>query len=139
MNEILADLLRKVSSTFQVRLNAMSAIEDLGLAPYHARVLSVIGRYPTISQLSLAASTERDKAQVARAIKELEKRGFIVRSSHETDWRTQCLSLTAAGTQAAALIDLQRAELMTQALRDCSPAEQEALCHILGKIDRAIR
>jgi DNA-binding MarR family transcriptional regulator len=134
MNEILADLLRKVSTAFQVHLNRMSAMEELGLTPYQAQLLSVIGRYPTISQLSLATSTERDKAQVARAIKELEKRGFVVRSSHETDWRTQCLSLTDAGTRAAIPIETQRAELITQAFRDCSAAEQENLRQALEKI-----
>lgn len=138
MNEILADLLRKVSSTFQARLNTMSAIEELGLTPYQAQLLSVIGRYPGISQLSLATSTERDKAQVARAIKELDARGFVARSSHETDWRTQCLSLTKAGADAAAPIDAQRTELIAHTLRECSPAEKEQLRDLLAKIDRAI-
>lgn len=138
MSDAVIDMLRRASGAFQARLQEMPAIAELGLSPYQARLLSVIGRYPALSQLSLAAATERDKAQVARTIKELEKRGLVERTQHETDWRTQCLSLTGAGTRAASLIDTQRAELAATALRECSPDEQDALYHLLAKIERAI-
>jgi len=138
VNDILITLLREVSTNFQLRLAEMSAIEKLDLAPFQARLLSVIGRSPGISQLALTVSTERDKAQVARAIKELERRGFIARSAHESEWRTQCLSVTKEGKRAAARVDVQRAQLVAKALRDCSAEEQDALCRTLEKINRTI-
>jgi DNA-binding MarR family transcriptional regulator len=138
MNDVLIDLLREVSSNFLERLLEMSSIEELKLAPFQARLLSVIGRYPAISQLTMAKTTGRDKAQVARAIKELERRGFVVRSVHETDWRTQCLDLTEEGKRAAALLDREREALITKALSECSAEEQDALCRSLQKINRSI-
>ena len=138
MNDNPITLLRAVSATFQLRLSEMTAIAELGLAPFQARLLSVIGRSPGISQLSLAASTERDKAQIARAIKELERRGFVTRSAHETDWRTQCLNVTDEGGRAAAILDAERADLVAKALQTCSAEEQDALGSILAKINRSI-
>jgi DNA-binding MarR family transcriptional regulator len=138
MNDNPITLLREVSANFQLRLSEMAAIAELELAPFQARLLSVIGRSPGISQLSLAASTERDKAQIARAIKELERRGFVARSAHETDWRTQCLNVTDEGRHAAAILDAERADLVAKALHACSAEEQDALCSILAKINRSI-
>ena len=138
MNENPITLLREVSANFQLRLSEMAAITELELAPFQARLLSVIGRSPGISQLALAASTERDKAQIARAIKELERRGFVARSAHKTDWRTQCLNVTDDGRRAAAILDAQRADLVANALRACSAEEQDALRSILAKINRSI-
>ena len=138
MNDALINLLREVSTNFQLRLSEMKAVEELKLAPFQARLLSVIGRSPGISQLALAVSTERDKAQVARAIKELEHRGFVARSAHESDWRTQCLNVTKEGKRAAALLDVQRGELVAKALSECSIKEQNALCRTLEKINRSI-
>lgn len=139
MTEILFTLLREVSANFQQRLSEMTAIEELKLTPFQARLLSVIGRSPGISQLALAVSTERDKAQVARAIKELEQRGFIARSAHETDWRTQRLNVTEEGRQASTRLDAQRAELLVKALGECGTEEQQAFCRTLEKINRSIR
>lgn len=139
MNEILTTLLREVSTGLHLRLSEMDVIKDLELAPFQARLLSIIGRTPGVSQLALAVSTERDKAQVARAIKELERRGFIVRSVHETDWRIQCLNVTKEGKRASMVINQQRAELIAKALHECSAAEQDALCCTLEKINQAIR
>ncbi|MGI4748430.1 MAG: MarR family winged helix-turn-helix transcriptional regulator [Janthinobacterium lividum] len=138
MNDVLITLMREVSTNFQMRLSELPAIDELKLAPFQARLLSVIGRSPGISQLALTVSTERDKAQVARAIKELERRDFIVRSAHESEWRMQCLNVTKEGKRASALLDLQRAELVAKALHECSAQEQDALSRILEKINRSI-
>jgi DNA-binding MarR family transcriptional regulator len=138
MNENAITLLREVSTNFQQRLSEMPVIAELHLAPFQARLLSVIGRSPGISQQALAASTERDKAQIARVIKELERRGFVARSAHQTDWRAQCLNVTEEGERASALLDLQRAELVNKALRECSAEEKDALYRTLEKINRSI-
>lgn len=97
MTDGLISLLREVSANFQMRLSELPANKELKLASFQARLFAVIDRSPKISQLKLAAKVERDKAQVARAIKELELRGLITPSVHETDWRTQCLSVTDEG------------------------------------------
>jgi len=138
VSDALIDLLRKVSSSFQLRLQEIAAIKVLELAPFQARLLSLIFRHPAISQNALAAATERDKAQIARAIKELERLGFVTRAEHATDWRTQHLTLTEAGRQAAARIDQERTELIATALRDCSAEEQDTLCRSLDKISRSL-
>lgn len=138
MDNDLMSLVRELATNLQLRLSEMTVIEDLKLAPFQARLLSVIGRNPGISQLALAASTDRDKAQVARAIKVLESRGFIVRSAHVSNWRTQCLDVTAEGKRASILLDATRAEFFTEAMRECSAEETGAAFRILEKINQSI-
>jgi DNA-binding MarR family transcriptional regulator len=138
MSDAVFTLIREVSRNFQERLQEMGAIEELKLAPFQARVLSVIHRHPAISQLTLAASTDRDKAQVARAVKELERLGLITRSAHKADWRARSLDLTDAGRRASMRLAQGRAELVKAALSACSAQEQEALQRSLEKINRSL-
>jgi DNA-binding MarR family transcriptional regulator len=138
MDNDLMSLVRELATNLQLRLSELTVIEELKLAPFQARLLSVIGHNPGISQLALAASTDRDKAQVARAIKVLEARGFIVRSAHVSDWRTQCLDVTAEGRQASTRLDSKRSEYFAKAMRDCSVEEQDAAFRTLEKINRSI-
>jgi DNA-binding MarR family transcriptional regulator len=138
MDNDLMSLVRELATNLQLRLSEMTVIEDLKLTPFQARVLSAIGRNPGISQLALAASTDRDKAQVARAIKALESRGFIMRFAHSSDWRTQCLDVTEDGKQAATRLATKRAEFFAKAMRECSDEEQNAAFRTLEKINRAI-
>lgn len=138
MDNDLMSLVRELATNVQLRLSEMTVIEELKLAPFQARLLSVIARNPGISQLALARSTDRDKAQIARAIKILESRGFIVRSAHVSDWRTHCLNVTEDGRQASSLLDSKRAEFYATAMRECSAEEQGAAFRTLEKINRAI-
>jgi len=138
MNDLLINLLREVSHGFQLRLQEMTTIEELKLAPFQARLLSVIARSPGISQSSLATATGRDKAQVARAIKELEKREFITRSEHETDWRAQCLALTPDGEQAWSLLDRSRTELSAKILSPLTIDERDMMCRTLIKLKQEL-
>lgn len=127
MSDEVLDLLRDVSHALQARMRDLPVFGELGLAPYQGRLLAVIGRRPGCSQQALAESTGRDKAQVARTIKELERRGLISRAAHADDWRTQALTLTEAGEAARAAIEAERAMLGTIALRTLAPAQREAL------------
>ncbi len=138
MADELIDLLREVSHAFQARLQDLPAFEALGLTPFQGRLVSVIGRRPGISQQAIAARTGRDKAQVARTVKELEARGLLRRATHEHDWRMQCLSLTEAGARAAAAIDAERDALGVQVVRDIDPAQRAAMVSGLAAIRAAM-
>lgn len=91
------------------------ATSGSGLTAFKARLINLIGSNEGISQLTLASFTERDKAQIARAIKELEAHGFVTRSAHASDWRTQCLALTTEGKEIHAKLNNLRKELAAAA------------------------
>lgn len=134
MDNELIDLLRTVSSGFQARMQAQVAADGTGLTTFQARLVNLIGRNDGISQLTLGAFTDRDKAQIARAVKELEARGFLARSPHPTDWRTKCLALTDDGKRMHARLHGMRKQLATAILGSLSDEEKRALRLTLKKI-----
>ncbi|MDQ0393775.1 MarR family winged helix-turn-helix transcriptional regulator [Labrys monachus] len=137
MDELI-DLLAEVSSGFQLRLNDLNSPRELKLAPFQARLLAVIGRRPGCSQQELAARTGRDKAQVARTIKELKARGFLARSAHASDWRSHSLTVTAEGERASALISRDRAALGIETTLDLTPEERRVMIQALAKMKRRL-
>lgn len=130
----LIDLLGEVSSGFQVGLQELASLRDVGLASYQARLLAVIGRRPGCSQQELASWTGRDKAQVARTIKELNVRGLLARSAHQSDWRSHSLALTADGEAAVRLIARERNALGAEVTQDLTPEERRVTIAALDKM-----
>jgi MarR family transcriptional regulator, temperature-dependent positive regulator of motility len=134
MDDELLDLFGAVANGFHARLQGLAVLDELGLAPFQARTLSLISRYPGCSQQALSISTGRDKAQVARAIKELETRGLITRQAHRRDWRAQSLSVTPEGKQASKLLLRHRAQAGAAILQDLNLKEREVLRRALSKM-----
>lgn len=138
MDEELIDLLRTVANRFHLRMQAAVAGSAIGLPEFQARLINLIGRNEGISQQSLASLTERDKAQVARAIKELEAHGLVTKSAHASDWRTQCLALTVEGKATHARLHDMRKKLGTAALSSLTQDEKRTLKACLSKVNLAL-
>jgi len=130
----LIDLLAEVSSGFQLRLQELAALQELGLAPFQARLLAIVVRRPGCSQQELAGWTGRDKAQIARTIKELEVRRLLLRSAHESDWRSHNLTVTSEGERACAIIAAERTGLGADVTQDLTPAERGVMVVALQKM-----
>lgn len=139
MNNELIDLLRTVASGFKARMQGQVAANGSGLTTFQARLVNLIGRNEGISQLLLGSFTERDKAQIARGVKELEARGLVTRTAHPSDWRTRCLTLTAEGERIRALLNGLRQELASEVLSGFSDEEKHAFRASLEKMDVALR
>lgn len=134
MQTELIDLLRTVTAGFQACMQQRVAAEGAGLGTFQARLLNLIGRNEGISQLGLGSFTDRDKAQIARAVKELETRGLVSRTPHPSDWRTKCLALTAGGKQLHMQLHDVRQQLAIEMFASLSEDEKQALHSILGKM-----
>ncbi|MFA5489918.1 MAG: MarR family transcriptional regulator [Candidimonas sp.] len=138
MDDELINLLRTVANGFHMRMQAAVAACGEDLPEFQARLINLIGRNEGISQQSLAALTERDKAQIARAIKELEAHGHVSRSAHTSDWRTQCLALTAQGRETHTRLNDIRRKLGAAALSILTMEEKQALKACLFKVKAAL-
>lgn len=71
-----------------------------GLAPMHLRVLQLCKRDPTLTNQILVQRTGRDKAQIARLVKDLCEGGMLERVPSLEDKRSHTLTPTSAGIQA---------------------------------------
>jgi DNA-binding MarR family transcriptional regulator len=130
----LIDLLAEISSGFQLRLQELTALQELRLAPFQARLLAIVARRPGCSQQELAGWTGRDKAQIARTIKELEGRRLLLRSAHETDWRSHTLTVTSEGERACAIIAAERTGLGADVTQDLTLSERGVMVVALQKM-----
>ena len=139
MDNELIDLLRTVSSGFQARMQEQVAAEGSGLTAFQARLVNLIGRHDGVSQLALGSFTDRDKAQIARAVKELEVRGLVARAAHASDWRSKCLSLTEAGRQMQTCLNEARRALATEVLGGFSDEEKATLRASFEKMAASLR
>ncbi len=138
MDDELVNLLRAVANGFRLRMQARVAASGAGLPEFQARLINLIGRHEGVSQHALASLTERDKAQIARAIKELEVQGYVSRRAHASDWRSQCLALTAKGRKIHARLNEIRKEIGAAALSSLTQAEKQALKACLTKMHTAV-
>lgn len=139
MDNELIDLLRTVSSGFRVRMQTQIAASGSGLTTFQARLVNLIGRSEGISQLELGLIMDRDKAQIARAIKELEARGLVTRSAHGSNWRTKRVALTTEGQRMHGRLNGVRKQLAAEVLGGLSEVEKHALRSGLKKMDAALR
>lgn len=139
MDNELIDLLRTVAGGFRARMQARIASSGSGLTIFQARLINAIGRNPGISQLVLASAMDRDKAQIARTVKELEARGLVVRHAHASDWRTKCVALTEEGQGLHIRLQDIRRQLAAEILGGFPDGEKQALRAGLEKMDAALR
>lgn len=134
MDNQIIDLLRAASRHFQTQMKEKIALSDTGLSTFQAQLINLIGRQDGISQQRLITLTERDKAQVTRAMNDLEAAGFIIRSPHPMDKRAKCLTLTPTGLKIHHQLKEIRQQLATEVLGHLPPTEKQALQTLLSKV-----
>ncbi|TGD72567.1 MarR family transcriptional regulator [Mangrovimicrobium sediminis] len=88
------DLLWQLAFQFKVRCHQAVRESGLDLGGMHVRMLQVIDEEPQCTANRLCQRSGRDKAQITRLVKELERQGLVKRSPHPTDGRSQVLQLT---------------------------------------------
>ncbi len=115
-----------------------AAAEGAGLNGMEARVLGYFARHPGATQSELAAHSGRDKAQLARLVKELRARNLLDGTEDAADRRQLRLAPTAAGQQMLRAERKRRDALRHQAEAGLSPAEREQLRTLLLKLLAAL-
>jgi len=99
-------------------------VGEVDLPPGRFALLTLIGRNPGISQTVLSRAAGRDKSTLTPALRDLKRRGLIVRHRLESDRRSYHLSLTPAG------------EAMLERLTECASRHDRNLDRIVGARDR---
>jgi DNA-binding MarR family transcriptional regulator len=122
-------------SAQQVLKNRMQDEAENDLGPLHLRALCLCLRQPGSTQQWLAQAMGRDKAQIARLIRDLEERGFIRRSADARDKRAWQLTLTEAGVEKCQWFLVLEAKLA----KDLFTGLGEKECHQLASTMQQLR
>jgi DNA-binding MarR family transcriptional regulator len=95
LNERIGYLLRRAQ--LAVFSDFFQTFNTFGISPAQYSILTVIGRNPGLSQTEVADALGIKKTNFVAVIKELEKRGTVLRTAMPTDKRSFALTLTPPG------------------------------------------
>ncbi|MEM1154380.1 MAG: MarR family transcriptional regulator, partial [Pseudomonadota bacterium] len=84
----------------QILADRLFSSTELGMAPGHFTVLSLIGLNPGINQSNLARCMFLDRSSMVPILDQLQNRKLIERRSQATDRRSYALHLTREGRSA---------------------------------------
>lgn len=98
------------------------------------KALGFFAAHPGATLRELAQHSGRDKAQLARLIKELRDKALLSGEVDATDRRSTRLQLTAAGQAVHQTLQRQGRHLSEVAVRGLSVKERQALFELLGRV-----
>lgn len=98
MKSSLPNTLFMLMQSYRVTTRDAINANDLGLNAMHVRCLHIIAATPQCTANDIVTQTQRDKAQIARLIKELLALNLINKCASEHDKRCFIVSFTASGT-----------------------------------------
>lgn len=138
MKNTIPDILGDISHRYNALMRDIPAAVEIGLTPFQLRALVIIGRNPGCSQQILAKWSGRDKAQIARAIKELEAQALITRRTSELNWRTLEMNLTDKGECIFMAAKAHRNAILTEMMANITSEESQLLLAILEKMQHGL-
>lgn len=103
---------------------------SVGLYPF----MLAICRRPGMNQEGLSEILVMDKGTTAKAVKNLERKGYIVRESDQTDRRTNRLYPTAPGEEFRDKLDVFLLEWKEILWKDFSASERTQSCDLIRRM-----
>ncbi|MEM9438734.1 MAG: MarR family transcriptional regulator [Pseudomonadota bacterium] len=124
-------LMRRLNAAFHQRAEPLDTDKVGPLGGMVIMALADLGPTPVSA---LTAELGRDKSQMTRLIQMLERKGYVVRSSHPEDKRVSVMALTERGEAFTAQMRVILAEVAGDLLGSLSEGERAAFMESLGKI-----
>jgi DNA-binding MarR family transcriptional regulator len=107
-----------------------------GLAPGAWRALLFFAQNPGSTPSDLAAHAQRDKAQIARVIKELVDAGYLKREPDPKDGRSHLLTLSARGRAIEEKMRAHRRRLGLRLVAGFGDRERAQLSSLLRRLSQ---
>lgn len=117
-------------------------LQDTGttpVGPLHLRLVQLCQQDAGITQQTLADITGRDKAQIARLVKELIEAGLLARTPHPEDGRSHLLQTTTTGKQAVKTLEKAQQAVSQQLFAEMPADELQAFRDQLGRLQGRLR
>jgi DNA-binding MarR family transcriptional regulator len=120
----------------QFRSRQFQALRDGAhdITHMESKTLGFFARRPGATLSDLVAHSGRDKAQLAKLVKALRDRGWLVAEPDPADRRSIRLRPSAAGEAAQKALHAEARSLSARALDGLSAQEQAQLVDLLGRV-----
>jgi DNA-binding MarR family transcriptional regulator len=130
----LREYILSLSQFYRVNIRAAVNASELGLNGMHVRCLHVIATTPACTANCIVKNMGRDKAQIARLVKEMIAKGWLEKRVSSEDKRSQILSLSASGSQLQQKISLLEKSIESTILTGLSEQDVADFQRIAGKM-----
>lgn len=131
----LQDVLFSVMHGYKTTIRHNIRAQTLGLNGMHVRVLHALESDAQLATANdIVQKLQRDKAQVARLIKELISMELIVKSKNPNDKRSQLLQLTEQGIELTQKIRQAQNKVVEQMVAGITPTELDQFKVIMDKM-----
>lgn len=104
------------------------------VTPMHVRSLRIIDREPSCTSQHIAGFLQRDKAQIARLVKELIGQDLVESQSNPRDKRSRLLGLTVAGKSVLQRLQSAEVDAVNRMTRGFSKKELKLFVELAEKM-----
>ncbi len=133
-NESISDIVFNIVHSYRLAMRSTLKANEIGLNAMHVRCLSFINKSETCTANDIVNHFSRDKAQIARLIKEMIGNKWLTKTANPEDKRSQLLSLTAEGKDLAKLIAETQSKVHQKMQENLTSEELEEFKRIAGLI-----
>jgi len=102
--DFISDTVFSIVDAYRLAIRSTLKANEIGLNAMHVKCLTFISRSKICTANDIVHFFARDKAQIARLIKEMIDNKWLTKTASPEDRRSQLLSLTADGKALAELI-----------------------------------
>ena len=122
-NESISETIFNLVHAFKLTMRSELKANQLGLNAMYVKCLTYIKRAETCTANDIVNHFARDKAQIARVIKEMIDKQWVQKSANPEDKRSQLLSLTESGNELAELIFVTHSHVHNKMQENLTPEE----------------
>lgn len=133
------DALHELVHLLRARMRRAAEASHPQLSFNDMRILIHVGRRPGMAQRDLVEHSHVDKAQMARALNQLQERGWLTRRPDASDRRVRCLYLSEAGQQIYAQLRALREQQAEHVLKGCVDSQRAQLLGLLQQLKAQAR
>ena len=125
MHSQLIEHIFAISERYRLTVRGAINASELGIGAMHVRSLKIIAETPDCTANHIVIKLVRDKAQVARLVKELLNIELIDKNAHPEGKRSQILTLNAQGKKLMKQLQHAQEKIQRQMLQGLSAEQQQ--------------
>lgn len=133
-NKTISDNVVSIINAYRTVMRASLKANEIGLNAMYVKCLSFIYSAQTCTANDIVNDFNRDKAQIARLIKEMIEKNWLIKIANPKDKRSQLLSLTKEGQALAELISQTQDDVNQKMQNNLTKEELKEFIRIAGII-----
>ncbi|XQW83906.1 MarR family winged helix-turn-helix transcriptional regulator [Thalassotalea piscium] len=133
-NELISNNIVCLFQAYKQAMRSTLKANEIGLNAMHVKCLSYIYKAQSCTANDIVINLNRDKAQIARLVKEMIAKNWLIKMANPEDKRSQLLSLTHEGISLAKLIQQTHSEINQKMQSTLTRDELKEFTRVVGII-----